>query len=314
MNDFLETIKQKRQEKAEKDAQDFALLKQTSTVKSTNKKLTDTIKGETERKLSMNQPVEVRNLPSLALSSDIERVVKALEAIKIENKPEAIDWQPLTSALDTVCQKLDEIPKENPEMPEAVEEVTIKNISDFTAALKPLIEVISKKDYKPVFTPNIQVESPEVEVEVPEIDMKPVAEAIDSLKKELTRLEQPELDLTQLINATSATTDAINGLRFPVPNYILPFKATDGKATQIQLDSSGNLPVVAGTTNYKKKIDKATTDIIYIGSAALGSATSSAVWQIKKIDKTVTDNVTITFADAGAFTATWDDRATESYT
>lgn len=34
---------------------------------------------------------------------------------------------------------------------------------------------------------------------------------------------------------------------------------------------------------------------------------------IKKIDKTVADNVTITFAAAGAFTATWNNRGSETY-
>lgn len=67
------------------------------------------------------------------------------------------------------------------------------------------------------------------------------------------------------------------------------------------------------SSTYKTKVDKATTNIIYIGKAALGTATSAPSWQIAKVDKTVTDNVTITYADSAAFTATRDDRASESY-
>ena len=64
----------------------------------------------------------------------------------------------------------------------------------------------------------------------------------------------------------------------------------------------------------KTLVDKSTTtDVIYIGKAPIGTATSAASWQIKKIDKTVTDNVTITFAAAGAFTATWNNRGSETY-
>jgi hypothetical protein len=64
----------------------------------------------------------------------------------------------------------------------------------------------------------------------------------------------------------------------------------------------------------KTEVDKSTTtDVIYIGKAPIGTATSTAGWQIKKIDKTVTDNVTITFAAAGAFTATWNNRGSETY-
>lgn len=66
-------------------------------------------------------------------------------------------------------------------------------------------------------------------------------------------------------------------------------------------------------TNYKTLVDKATTNVIYIGKAAIGTSTGSAAWLIKKVDKTVTDNVTITFAAAGAFTATWNNRGSETY-
>ena len=63
----------------------------------------------------------------------------------------------------------------------------------------------------------------------------------------------------------------------------------------------------------KVLVDKATTNIIYIGKAPIGTALGSGAWQIKKVDKTVTDNVTITFAAAGAFTATWNNRGSETY-
>lgn len=63
----------------------------------------------------------------------------------------------------------------------------------------------------------------------------------------------------------------------------------------------------------KVLVDKATTNIIYIGKAPIGTALGTGAWQIKKIDKTVTDNVTITFAAAGAFTATWNNRGSETY-
>lgn len=71
--------------------------------------------------------------------------------------------------------------------------------------------------------------------------------------------------------------------------------------------------VANGSTNYKTLVDKATTNIIYIGKAPIGTSTGSGSWQIKKIDKTVTDNVTITYAAAGAFTATWTNRGSETY-
>lgn len=70
----------------------------------------------------------------------------------------------------------------------------------------------------------------------------------------------------------------------------------------------------SGVVTYKTKIDKSsTTNVIYIGEAAIGSATNTAAWKITKIDKTVTDNVEITYRNAGAFTNAWDDRLTGTY-
>lgn len=61
----------------------------------------------------------------------------------------------------------------------------------------------------------------------------------------------------------------------------------------------------------KTKIDKSsTTNVIYIGKADSGTATSASAWTITKIDKTVTDNVTITHTGT---TAVWDNRTSETY-
>lgn len=70
----------------------------------------------------------------------------------------------------------------------------------------------------------------------------------------------------------------------------------------------------AGTTSQQKTlIDKTTTtNIIYIGKAAIGTATSSATWFITKVDKT-SSPISITYAAAGDSTATWNDRVTETY-
>lgn len=66
------------------------------------------------------------------------------------------------------------------------------------------------------------------------------------------------------------------------------------------------------TTTYTTRIDEASATVTYIGDAAIGSATSAAVWRVKKID--TTSGTSITFADGdGTFTKIWDDRATITY-
>lgn len=74
-------------------------------------------------------------------------------------------------------------------------------------------------------------------------------------------------------------------------------------------------PGSSTTTLYKTLIDKTTTtNVIYIGEAAIGTATNAASWLITKVDKT-SSPISITYAAAGASTATWNNRATtEVYT
>ncbi len=53
-------------------------------------------------------------------------------------------------------------------------------------------------------------------------------------------------------------------------------------------------------------------DITYVGQAAIGSLTSSAVWQIKKLDET--SGSIITWADGDdSFDNIWDNRASLTY-
>jgi len=58
--------------------------------------------------------------------------------------------------------------------------------------------------------------------------------------------------------------------------------------------------------------DSSTADTLYIGTAHMGSATSSAVWKVKKID--TSSGLAITWADGNAlFDNVWDDRVSLSY-
>lgn len=61
------------------------------------------------------------------------------------------------------------------------------------------------------------------------------------------------------------------------------------------------------------KLDEASADVIYIGSAKLGTADSDASWQIRKIE--TSGNVTsILYADGDRrFDNVWDNRASLTY-
>lgn len=57
----------------------------------------------------------------------------------------------------------------------------------------------------------------------------------------------------------------------------------------------------------KRLIDTSVTNIIYIGVAAPGTATSITAWLIEKVDSTVSNTITITHA-----TDAWDNRASSA--
>lgn len=79
---------------------------------------------------------------------------------------------------------------------------------------------------------------------------------------------------------------------------------------------SGANPVnVTGTVtggSYATQIDTSTTNVIYIGTANPGTATSAASWQIRKFN--TASGVVVTFADGNSnFDNIWDNRASLSY-
>ena len=87
---------------------------------------------------------------------------------------------------------------------------------------------------------------------------------------------------------------------------------TDGtNVWRLAVNSDGAL--ATSGVKYKTKIDTSNADIVYIGKAPIGSSTSSAVWAISKVDTSSTSDGTVTYAAAGASTATWDNRAGETY-
>lgn len=104
---------------------------------------------------------------------------------------------------------------------------------------------------------------------------------------------------------------------------ILTAKQPSGAYTNIDATTGGNLKVSIEEVDggavipinqaiYKTIIDDTTTtNVTYIGQAALGTATSASSWRIQKIDESGTNTV-ITWTGTG-FDAVFDDRVTETY-
>lgn len=188
-----------------------------------------------------HQPkVSVTNqkLPTSIKTPDVQKVVDALKALKQplqDNKP---DDSKIVEALQQLNSSISKLPTSFPDLPKPIEEVTVKNQPDYNAKFDQLDKTLSSIDVKPVI--NIPAEQPE--------DYSPILDSLTNVIDAINDIKIPQVpktDLTPLIDATTAVQDSIQALRFPVPNYVLPYKDVDGKATQVQLDSSGKLPVAA---------------------------------------------------------------------
>lgn len=95
---------------------------------------------------------------------------------------------------------------------------------------------------------NIQkVASNQPIVNVPEtnvqVNLDPLIKAIKANKPNDVKI--PKFETKDLIDAVTSVQQAVNSLRFPVSNFLLPFKDINGKDTQVTLDASGNVPTVS---------------------------------------------------------------------
>lgn len=232
----LEKIQQFKDEQAQAAKEQILLDVQNSNADKIAGTVAEAARAQMLHREQTTTKVDVQN--KLATPDDIQKVVTALNELSVVLKPESIEFQPVLEALSTLGSKLDSLPQNLPEAPEPLEEVSVKNLKDIS--FKPVVDAIKKLELNPTFDPQIQVKPADVNVTQTQVDLKPVTTALQDLQDSLQTLiskEQPETDLTPLIEATESITETLSNLKFPVPNYVLPFRDHDGKATQASIDS-----------------------------------------------------------------------------
>ena len=84
------------------------------------------------------------------------------------------------------------------------------------------------------------------------------------------------------------------------------------EAKQDETNAKLDVLIANSASSYESRNDTTTNaNLVYLGKAAPGSATSAAAWQIKRYNKSA---ATMTFADdETTFDKVWDDRTTYSY-
>lgn len=122
----------------------------------------------------------------------------------------------------------------------AIKEVRVTADQDIKDAITGLAYVLANLDIKPT----VNVPAPRVEVNERTIDFKPL---IDAVKKLDTKTEV-NVDVQAIVKSVESVKSTLKSLRFPASNFILPFKNSQGAASQVQLDSNGNVPITGTIT------------------------------------------------------------------
>lgn len=272
LTDSLDDQALKGQE-AQKEAQAFKLQQDNhqqvvDTINTAVKTLTSFHKSHQPKVSITNQ-----KLPTSIKTPDVQAVVNALNALKQPLQANKPDNTELIKAIGTLNESVSKLPTKFPDIPKPATEVTVSNQPDYKLEFQKIGNAIKSIDVKPV----INIEDKPADY-TPIIDaLKPVVDAIQAIKLPTI----PKTDLSPLVQATNAVKGSIEALRFPVPNYVLPFTTKTGKATQLVLNDDGTLPTsstapVGGATAAKQDTGNTSLASIDTKTPALGQALAAA--------------------------------------
>lgn len=154
------------------------------------------------------------------------------------------------------------------------------------------------------FKPTVNVSAPDTKVVTTPIDLSSVTKALAKVEKAISSQKTPpEVDLNPVIGGLQQVQEAINNQRFPVPNYVLPFKDSNGKAIQVQLDASGNVPITGGGSGGSATVvgigplgqnQVAYDSVVYTNTS---STVDTYIYKTGGASGTTTATVTITYTD-----------------
>lgn len=256
LTNSLDEQNKNQQQQSDKAAQLDAVSKSGDKVASAIEKGShDTAKALKEVK----GEVQVTN-PDLAKTQDVD---KAVEAIKQLNLTTFMS----NEGLPQLVKNLDDLSTKTQVMQEKMESEGLKKVSDqlgqlvtklsdvsrllsktevsVDAKLQKTIDNLSKRIDAIDFNPSVNVSAPDTKVVTTPVNLDPVVTALSKVEKAIQNSKQPEteVDLAPVTQGLQSVQNAIAALRFPVPNYVLPFRSATGKAVQVQLNDDGTLPI-----------------------------------------------------------------------
>lgn len=236
------------------------------------KKSGDNVASAVKQTAQQTQKVQVTN--DVATRQDVDSLIKQLKEVQLAaflsgNKPSVVladstDLGETVSALgDKIMGVVAELKKDKSAEQlgaklQSMFNNFIESLSQMQVASDDSLQQVAEQIYEKLdqleLNPQITVPTPEVTVRPADVDISAITRKLDAVSKELSgaigKIKMPAFSTLDLQKSVIAVENAINNLRFPVPNYILPFKdPTTGKATQVTLNSNGAMPVAGQLVN-----------------------------------------------------------------
>ncbi len=258
----------------------------------------------------------VNQLKSIS-TPDVDKVVQAVSKLDKDILANKLDLNPVIQALNGMKRELGLIPKSHPKLPEQKDSVKVTNLDEISLDTSEVVKAI--KDLKLV------AEAPIINEK--EVDLKPLQNVMLDLLKAVKSQKPveipkfPEIPKTDLSKVETKLDKSNKLLKEIVDKPVgggggggghgTPYIDGTGKHSYVTLDN-GAIPTSSLALATQIKIDSGDTNITYIGKAPIGSATSSAVWQVAKLDATGGELVK-TWADNAGFTQVFTNRESLTY-
>lgn len=275
------------------------------------KSLIDYLDNRVSKTAVVNQLQEIGTPDALKVVDSINQLH---ETIKTH---ENTDLTEITKVMNDLLTEAKQLPKELPTIPEAKDPKDYsKDFEKLTTAIKAVEKVVQAQELvaeAPVI--------PETQVNVEAPDLKPLQTSIKDVVKAVKAIVIPEAKLdTQPVEKLLKRSNVLLNelLEKPVgggggggSTWIAT--NSEGIPVPIELTVDGKIPVESGATStYESRNDTTTdTNLVYLGKAIPGTATSAASWQIKRYNKSAGH---MSFADdVTTFTKEWDSRTSYSY-
>lgn len=259
---YSDKIKRKRAEAAAKKQREQDLKQSAGVVKGSTDALTHEIARQGAKSRTSTQKVKVENT-DLAKSGDVQGAVDAINKLNlttfvatqnsyndmVEQMGELCsELTGLASRIEGNGQSLDKTLtnsiKKISEVTEKLAKVNLTTNDDIKKALADVSKAIQAIDVRP----EVKVDAPIVNVPENKLDLSPLVSLLQDIDKSVQNIPQPEekeihIDLNSVTDSLQKVEKAVSGLRFPIPNYVLPYRDSSSKATQALVDADGHVQV-----------------------------------------------------------------------